>query len=41
MGCPDDEKDDFWEALDSHVLSFPPEERLFLRGDLNGHVGQS
>uniref|UniRef100_A0A914X4N9 Reverse transcriptase domain-containing protein n=1 Tax=Plectus sambesii TaxID=2011161 RepID=A0A914X4N9_9BILA len=38
-GCPDDEKDEFWEGLDAHLRTVGPEEHLILGGDLNGHVG--
>jgi hypothetical protein len=29
----------FWEELDALVSSVPISEKLFIRGDLNGHVG--
>jgi hypothetical protein len=40
-GCPDDEKDKFWEGLDAHLRTVGPEEHLVLGGDLNGHVGSA
>jgi exonuclease III len=32
-------KRQFWEQLDALVSSVPISEKLFIRGDLNGHVG--
>ena len=29
----------FWEDLDSMVSTVPTSEKLFIGGDLNGHVG--
>ncbi|VDL70637.1 unnamed protein product [Nippostrongylus brasiliensis] len=38
-GCPDKEKDDFYEALDDVIRSVPEDDFLTIAGDLNGHVG--
>ncbi len=38
-GCPDDEKDDFWASLDTHLWTIAPDEYVILGDDLNGHVG--
>jgi hypothetical protein len=40
-GCPDVEKDQFWDSLESTVGQVPKEETLIIGGDLNGHVGKS
>jgi hypothetical protein len=32
-------KSQFWEDLDSMVSTAPISEKLFIGGDLNGHVG--
>ena len=37
--CPSDEKDEFWQSLDTHLRSFESDEHLMIGGDLNGHVG--
>jgi hypothetical protein len=29
----------FWEDLDYKVLNIPISEKLYIEGDLNGHVG--
>lgn len=39
-GCPEQEKQDFWEDLDEVMQNIPPSEFTHLGGDLNGHVGQ-
>ena len=39
-GCTDEEKDEFWETLDTHLRNVSPDELLVIGGDLNGHVGQ-
>uniref|UniRef100_A0A8D8YAF2 Craniofacial development protein 2 n=3 Tax=Cacopsylla melanoneura TaxID=428564 RepID=A0A8D8YAF2_9HEMI len=39
VGCADSEKEDFWVVLDDLVMSAPSTKRIFLCGDLNGHVG--
>ncbi|XP_026459826.1 craniofacial development protein 2-like [Papaver somniferum] len=36
---PKDEQTSFWEALEGLVRSVPLNEKLFIGGDLNGHVG--
>ena len=35
-----EEKNDFWEDLDGLIESISKEERIVLRADLNGHVGE-
>ncbi|XP_026450530.1 craniofacial development protein 2-like [Papaver somniferum] len=37
--APKDEKTSFWEDLEGLVRSVPLKEKLFVGGDLNGHVG--
>ena len=39
VGLSETAKREFWEDLDSMVSSVPISEKLFLGGDLNGHVG--
>ena len=38
-GCPQDEKETFWEHMDSEMQAVPRSERVVVAGDLNGHVG--
>ncbi|XP_026042711.1 uncharacterized protein LOC113033277 [Astatotilapia calliptera] len=38
--CPDEEKTEFWRALDDHLQTISPEEHVAVGGDLNGHVGK-
>ena len=38
-GCPEYEKDQFWETIDSEMQAVKQSERLMVAGDLNGHVG--
>jgi hypothetical protein len=40
-GCPDEEKDKFWNDLDTHLQTIDNSELLFIGGDLNGHVGHA
>uniref|UniRef100_A0A1S4CHQ0 Craniofacial development protein 2-like n=1 Tax=Nicotiana tabacum TaxID=4097 RepID=A0A1S4CHQ0_TOBAC len=40
-GLDEDIKRQFWERLDEIVRSIPTSERLFIRGDFNGHIGLS
>ena len=40
MGCTEQEKDEFWELLDEAVGKIPCNERVWIGGDLNGHVGE-
>jgi hypothetical protein len=35
----DDVKRRFWEYLEDMVRGVPSSEKLFIRGDLNGHIG--
>jgi len=35
------EKSKFWEDLDGMVRAIPTNEKLFIGGDLNGHVGST
>ncbi|XP_047257656.1 craniofacial development protein 2-like [Capsicum annuum] len=37
----DEEKKRFWEDLDEMVRGVPSNEKLFIRGDFNGHIGSS
>ncbi|XP_047491069.1 uncharacterized protein LOC125040532 [Penaeus chinensis] len=39
QGYTDDEKEEFWEELDEEVRKVPAEEKLWVGGDFNGHVG--
>ncbi|XP_037803562.1 uncharacterized protein LOC119597969 [Penaeus monodon] len=39
QGCADEEKEKFWEELDEEVRKIPAEEKLWIGGDFNGHVG--
>ncbi|XP_071687582.1 uncharacterized protein [Rutidosis leptorrhynchoides] len=39
VGRGDAEKRHFWESLDEVVRMFPPDHRLLIGGDLNGHIG--
>ena len=37
--CPQDEKETFWEHIDSEMQAVTRSERVVFAGDLNGHVG--
>jgi len=39
VGLADDIKNVIWEDLDDVVQSVPLNEKLFIRGDFNGHIG--
>ena len=39
VGCSTEEKDNFWQQLEMEIQAIPQEERVFLGGDLNGHIG--
>jgi exonuclease III len=39
IGLSESSKSQFWEDLDSMVSTMPISEKLFIGGDLNGHVG--
>ena len=39
VGCTDLEQEECWRQLGEEIEAIPPEERVFLGGDLNGHVG--
>ena len=39
-GCDEEEKDKFWEEMDTAMVSIPTEERVVIGADLNGHVGE-
>jgi hypothetical protein len=41
IGHDESTKRQFWEDLDSMVRAVPTSEKLFIGGDLNGHVGSS
>jgi len=38
MGLTDDIKKVFWEELEEVLQSIPQHEKIFLRGDFNGHI---
>lgn len=38
-GCPENEKQEFWEELYTYMGSIPTPEQNLICGDLNGHVG--
>ena len=40
MGCIREEKETFWLDLDETVEKIPRNERIVVRIDLNGHVGE-
>ncbi|XP_021979762.1 craniofacial development protein 2-like [Helianthus annuus] len=40
MGLGDQEKREFWDRLDVVVRAVPREERIFISGDFNGHIGK-
>lgn len=39
VGCRADEKAVFWRHLDEVLQTVPQGERIFVGGDLNGHIG--
>nr|GEV06369.1 craniofacial development protein 2-like [Tanacetum cinerariifolium] len=39
VGLNGEDKKTFWDSLDEVVREFPTNQRLFLRGHLNGHIG--
>jgi hypothetical protein len=39
VGLSDDVKRQFWEDLEDMVRGVPSSEKLFIGGNLNGHVG--
>ena len=41
VGLSESIKKQFWEDLDSMISTVPSSEKLFVGGDLNGHVGAS
>jgi hypothetical protein len=41
VGVSESEKGKFWEDLDDMVRAVPTNEKLFIGGDLNGHVGST
>ncbi|GJN31909.1 hypothetical protein PR202_gb20364 [Eleusine coracana subsp. coracana] len=41
VGLSESTKSQFWKDLDSMVSAIPISEKLFIGGDLNGHVGAS
>jgi hypothetical protein len=41
VGLSESEKMKFWEDLDVMVRAVPTNEKLFIGGDLNGHVGST
>jgi hypothetical protein len=41
IGLNESIKMQFWEELDALVSSVPISEKLFIGGDLNGHIGST
>jgi hypothetical protein len=41
VGISESEKRKFWEDLDGMVRAVPTNEKLFIGGDLNGHLGST
>ena len=39
--CEEEEKDKFWQDLDSMWSEIPDDERVVVAGDFNGHIGES
>ncbi|XP_042884742.1 uncharacterized protein LOC122261280 [Penaeus japonicus] len=39
VGCGEKEKDQFWQDLDNIYMNIPVEEKVYLAGDSNGHIG--
>ena len=39
VGLDESAKRQFWEDLDVLIRAVPSSEKLFIEGDLNGHVG--
>nr|XP_016440472.1 PREDICTED: craniofacial development protein 2-like [Nicotiana tabacum] len=39
MGLDEEAKRRFWEGLDEIIHQVPPNEKLFIGGDFNGHIG--
>ena len=39
VGCPQQDKDQVYDNLDSEMRRIPLHEELVIGGDLNGHVG--
>jgi len=39
ISLPDNIKNQFWEDLDMVIQDVPQSEKLFIRGDFNGHIG--
>ena len=40
VGCSQQEKDQFYENLESEMRRIPLHEELIIGGDLNGHIGK-
>jgi Endonuclease/Exonuclease/phosphatase family. len=40
VACEDEEKDAFWRVVEEEFGRIPDDERVFLEGDLNGHIGK-
>ncbi|XP_070016032.1 uncharacterized protein [Nicotiana sylvestris] len=41
MGLDEEVKRRFWEGLDEIIHQVPPNEKLFIGGDFNGHIGSN
>ena len=39
-GCMREEKEAFWPDLEEAVEKIPKHERIILRADMNGHIGE-
>ncbi|XP_008479815.1 uncharacterized protein LOC103516619 [Diaphorina citri] len=40
VGCEDEEKDAFWRDVEEELGRIPDDERVFIGGHLNGHIGK-
>ena len=40
VGCPSEEKSQFYEHLEQIMRNIKPEEEIIIGADLNGHVGR-
>ena len=39
VGCRNEEKEEFWNALDEEMRNLEESEKVIIGGDLNGHIG--
>ena len=40
VGCRNEEKEEFWNALDEEMRNLEGSEKVIVGGDLNGHIGE-